>query len=201
MSELSERTAPVPEQGDRLPGLPDDVFVNDGLLTKRHVRATAFAFLRPRPGELLWDVGAGSGAVGIEWCRSGEGNRALGIERDPLRVERARDNAARLGCGDALTIVAGELPGALSGLETPDAVFVGGGATVATVDTCWDALGPGGRLVVHAVTLETEAVVAERYRRLGGSLTRIGVEHVQTIGNFLAWTPARAIVQWAVTKD
>lgn len=184
---------------DALPGLPDDAFAHDGLITKRHVRAGAFAFLRPRPGELLWDVGAGSGAVGVEWCRAASGARAIGVERDPVRAARARENAERFGAD--VTIVEGDAAGVLPTLPTPDAVFVGGGGSAEVVGAAWEALRPGGRIVVHAVTLETEAEAVDRYRRHGGSLTRIAVETAQPIGRFLAWTPARAIVQWAATKD
>lgn len=182
-----------------VPGLPDDAFEHDGLITKRHVRAGAFAFLRPASGELLWDVGLGSGAMAIEWCRAAPGARAIGLERNPERAARAVRNVAALAPG-AVEVREGDVAALVADLPTPDAVFVGGGASPAVVARCWDALPSGGRIVVHGVTVETEAVCVGAYREHGGSLTRIGVETAEPIGRLLGWTPARAITQWAATK-
>ncbi|MET0931311.1 MAG: precorrin-6y C5,15-methyltransferase (decarboxylating) subunit CbiE [Aeromicrobium sp.] len=182
-------------------GLPDDAFEHDGQITKRDVRASALARLAPMPGQLLWDVGAGAGSVGIEWLRAHPTCRAVAIEARDDRAERIARNAATLGV-PALDVVTGKAPDVLRGLDAPHAIFVGGGATEAgLVDACWDALLPGGRLVIHGVTLETESLLAHRYARLGGELTRLHVEHAAPIGTFTGWTPARAIMQWAVTKS
>jgi precorrin-6Y C5,15-methyltransferase (decarboxylating) len=182
-------------------GLPDDAFEHDGQITKRDVRASALARLAPVPGQLLWDVGAGAGSVGIEWLRAHPTCRAIAVESREERAERVARNAATLGV-PALTVVTGKAPDALQGLEAPHAIFIGGGATEdGLIDACWDALLPGGRLVVHGVTLETEAILAHRYAALGGELTRLHVEHAAPIGTFTGWTPARAIMQWAVTKS
>lgn len=181
-------------------GLPDDAFDHDGQLTKRDLRASALARLAPAPGQLLWDVGAGAGSIGIEWMRAHPACRAIAVEAREDRAKRAAENAARLGVG-ALRVVVGHAPEALEGLPTPDAVFVGGGATDAGVlDACWAALPSGGRLVVHGVTLETERVLAQRHAEHGGELTRHHVEHAAPIGSFTGWTPARAVVQWTAVK-
>lgn len=181
-------------------GLPDDAFEHDGQLTKRDLRASALARLAPTPDALLWDVGAGAGSVGIEWMRAHPSCRTVAIESQPERAARVARNAARLGV-PGLRVVEGRAPDALADLPRPDAVFVGGGATrEGVLDTVWDRLGPGGRLVVHAVTLETERVVVEWASRVGGELTRISVETARPIGTFTGWEPARAVVQWAVTK-
>ena len=181
------------------PGLADEVFDHDGQLTKRNVRASAIAHLMPVPGQLLWDVGAGAGSIGIEWMRTHRRCSAIAIERDLARVKGIRVNAARLGVPD-LQVVEGEAPGACGGLPPPDAVFLGGGADRETVGRCWAALRPGGRLVGHAVTQQTEAILVEFWRRLGGDLTRISIESMQPIGNYHGWQPARPVVQWAVQK-
>ena len=182
-------------------GLPDDVFAHDGQLTKRDLRASALARLVPTPGALLWDVGAGAGSVGIEWMRAHPSCRTLAVESHPDRASNVVRNAARLGV-PALRVVEGRAPDALADLPDPDAVFVGGGATrEGVLETVWSRLGPGGRLVVHAVTLETERVVADWASRVGGELTRISVETARPIGTFTGWEPARAVVQWAVTKQ
>ncbi len=181
------------------PGLPDEEFDHDGQLTKRNLRASALAHLLPRPGELLWDVGAGAGSVAIEWSRSHPSCRALAVERDPDRVKRIHGNARALGV-PGLQVVLGSAPLVLDSLPTPDAIFVGGGATAATLERSWSALRPGGRLVVHAVTLETEMVVTAAWQTHGGELTRIAVEHLERIGGYHGWKPARAIVQWSATK-
>jgi len=180
-----------------VPGLPDEAFEHDGQLTKRDLRASALARLLPAPGRLLWDVGAGAGSIGIEWQRAHPRCRAIAIEADAERAARIRRNAERLGV-PSLEIVTGHAPEALSGLPAPDAVFIGGGATQpGLLDTCLAALGPGGRLVVHGVTLETETLLADRHARLGGELTRLSVERVDAIGSFRGWRPQRPVVQWA----
>jgi precorrin-6Y C5,15-methyltransferase (decarboxylating) len=180
------------------PGLPDDAYEHDGQLTKRDVRASALAHLAPQPGQLLWDVGAGAGSVAVEWMRAHPTCRAVAVERDPHRAARIARNAARLGV-PGLRVVTAEAPSALTGLERPHAVFVGGGAGVPDLlDTCWTALSPGGRLVAHAVTLQTEAVLVRMHERHGGELTRISVERAAPLGSMTGWTPARAVVQWAV---
>lgn len=182
------------------PGLPDDAFEHDGLITKRHQRASAFAILRPAPGQLMWDVGAGSGAMAIEWCRATEDARAIGLERNPERAARARRNIERM-VPRRVEIIDGEAADTLTGLPAPDAIFIGGGVTDGVLDGCWAALKPGGRIVAHGVTLETEAMLAERFRAHGGSLTRLMVETAEPLGRFLGWVPARPVTQWACQKD
>jgi len=182
-------------------GLPDDAFEHDGQLTKRDLRASALARLAPSPGRHLWDVGAGAGSVAVEWMRAHPSCTATAVEADTGRAARIGRNADRLGV-PGLRVVAGRAPDALKGLDPPDAVFVGGGATLPGVlDTCLDALGPGGRLVVHGVTLETEGLLAEAHRRHGGELTRIAVETAAPIGAFTGWTPARTVTQWCLAKS
>jgi len=185
--------------GPALPGfgLPDEVFDHDGQLTKRELRACALARLAPVPGELLWDVGAGAGSVAIEWSRAHPSNRAVAIERNADRAARVRRNADRLGVPE-VRVVEGTAPDVLSGLPTPQAVFLGGG--LAALDACFSALAPGGRLVSHAVTLESEQALAAAYTRHGGELIRIGVERAAPLGSFTGWTPARTVTQWSVRK-
>ena len=180
-------------------GRPDDAYEHDGQLTKRDVRASALAHLMPRPDELLWDVGAGAGSIGIEWSLSHPRCRAIAVERDHDRAKRIAANAAQLGV-PGLVVVHGVAPVALKELPVPNAVFVGGGATAEVLDICWSALAPGGRLVVHAVTVETEMIITDRWMRRGGIMTRIAVEHLERIGSFHGWKPARAVVQWSVSK-
>ena len=184
----------------RQPGLPDSAYEHDGQLTKRDVRAVTLARLAPSAGELLWDVGAGSGSIGIEWMRSHPSCRAIAVEAQPTRADRLRRNAEGLGVPD-LNVVVGSAPDALRNLPTPDAIFIGGGGSDAGVlGACWDALRPGGRLVANAVTLETESTLIDAYRRLGGELTRLAVSHVAPIGEMLRWSPAAPVTQWVVTK-
>ena len=189
-----------PVVGQWTAGLPDDAYEHDGQLTKRDVRASALARLAPTPGALLWDVGAGAGSVGIEWLRSHPTTRAVAIEADPARAERIARNAARLGV-PGLEVVTGRAPEALTGLADPDAVFVGGGATApGLLDLCIERLRPGGRLVVHSVTLETERLLVDAYAEHGGELTRLTVERAEPLAGFTGWTPARAVVQWTWRK-
>ena len=179
-------------------GLPDAAYDHDGQLTKRDLRASALARLAPRPGELLWDVGAGAGSVGIEWMRAHPTCRTLAVEAHPERAARVARNATTLGV-PGLVVVEGRAPDALADLDRPDAVFVGGGATrPGVLEACLAALRPGGRLVVHGVTLETETLLASAYAAHGGELTRHAVETAAPVGTFTGWTPARSVVQWAL---
>lgn len=182
------------------PGLPDEMFDHDGQLTKRDLRASALARLMPRPGELLWDVGAGAGSIAIEWLRSDPSCRAVAIERNLDRVKRIRGNAEALGV-PGLEVLHAQAPTVLTSLAQPDAVFVGGGVVAETLEQSWAALRPGGRLVVHAVTQETEMIIVDSWRRCGGELTRHSVEHLEPIGRYHGWRPARPVVQWSVIKE
>jgi precorrin-6Y C5,15-methyltransferase (decarboxylating) len=189
-----------PVVGSWTAGLPDDAYEHDGQLTKRDLRASALARLAPQPGQLLWDVGAGAGSVGIEWMRAHPTCRAIAVERDPERVVRIAGNAVRLGV-PGLRVITGVAPDCLTDLPAPDAVFVGGGATSpGLLDRCRQSLAPRGRLVAHGVTIETEALLARMYAEHGGELTRIAIEHAEPIGSFTGWTPARAVTQWAWTE-
>ena len=184
----------------RVPGLPDEQYDSDGQLTKREVRAVTLSRLAPLPGQLLWDVGAGSGSIAIEWSRTHPSCRAIAVEPDPQRCERISANAAALGV-PGVRVVRGRAPGALAGLPAPDTVFVGGGATVpGVVETCWDALGPGGRLVLNAVTIETEQVLADWYARLGGELSRLSVSRAAPVGGFTGWRTMMPVTQLEVIK-
>jgi precorrin-6Y C5,15-methyltransferase (decarboxylating) len=183
-----------------LAGLPDEAFETDGQLTKRDVRAVTLAHLAPLPGEILWDVGAGSGSIGIEWMRSHPTCRSISIEADPGRQEMIRRNAANLGV-PGLKLVAGEAPAALNGLETPDAIFIGGGVTdQGVLQHCWEALRPGGRLVANAVTLQSEMLLITWRERIGGTLTRLTVEQAKPLGSFDTWRGALPVTILSVVK-
>ncbi|NGM45930.1 precorrin-6y C5,15-methyltransferase (decarboxylating) subunit CbiE [Rhodobacter sp. SGA-6-6] len=183
----------------RASGLPDDLFGHDGQITKRPVRALALSALAPRPGELLWDIGAGSGSVGIEWLLAHPSTRAIGIERDPARAARARANAARLGA-DRLDLREGAALELLAGLPDPQAVFVGGGADEALLVALWQRLPETCRLAVHAVTLETEALLARWHGAKGGSLLRIELSETAPLGRKRGWKAHYPVVQWSVTR-
>ncbi|MEU5718595.1 precorrin-6y C5,15-methyltransferase (decarboxylating) subunit CbiE [Streptomyces sp. NPDC020403] len=197
---LECRSTPDTVRLGAVPGLPDEAYESDGQLTKRHVRAATLGVLAPAPGELLWDVGGGSGSIAVEWLRTHPSCRALTVERDPVRAARITRNADRLGV-PALRVVTGRAPDALAGLPAPDAVFIGGGLTApGLLDACWDALPPGGRLVANTVTLESEALLTQWYRRLGGELVRLAVAHAVPVGGFTGWRQAMPVTQWSVRK-
>jgi precorrin-6Y C5,15-methyltransferase (decarboxylating) len=184
----------------RLAGLPDSAFQHDGQLTKRDVRAITLARLAPVPGELLWDVGAGSGSIGIEWMRAHPSCRALAVEADAGRQQLIEHNRDALGV-PGLQLIRGSAPQALEGLERPDAIFIGGGVTrEGVLDTCWAQLKPGGRLVANAVTLQSEVTLMAWRERHGGELTRIHVAQAQPLGEFDTWRQALPITLLDVTK-
>jgi precorrin-6Y C5,15-methyltransferase (decarboxylating) len=182
----------------RAAGLPDALFEHDGQITKRDIRAMTLAALSPRRGELLWDVGAGAGSVAIEWMLADPSMRAVAIEAQSDRAGRIRRNAAAFGV-PGLEVVEGAAPGAFEGLARPDAVFIGGGATI-VLDAAVRALRAGGRLVVNAVTVETEALLLQRRATLGGELTRISIARLEPIGGRQGWRPALPVTQWVWIK-
>ncbi|MCK1361019.1 precorrin-6Y C5,15-methyltransferase (decarboxylating) subunit CbiT [Bradyrhizobium sp. 199] len=182
----------------RSSGLPDDLFVHDGQITKRPVRALALSALAPRPGERLWDIGAGSGSISVEWALCG--GTAIAIEAREDRVENIRKNAAAFGLAHRITVVTGKAPETLAQLDAPDAVFIGGGFDSAMFDAIWSRLSPGGRLVAHSVTLETEALLGELHQRHGGELMRVEVAHAAPLGRYRSWEAARPVVQWSVVR-
>lgn len=182
------------------PGLDDTYFENDGQLTKREVRAVTLSSLAPRKGELLWDIGLGSGSIAIEWLLRDPAMRAIGIEENPERAARAARNAAALGAPD-LQVVTGRAPEALEGLAQPDAIFIGGGmGDEGVLEAAWSALKPRGRLVANAVTLETEARLIGLWQRFGGELVRLSIARARGLGNGAAWRTALPVTQWRVIK-
>lgn len=181
-------------------GLADTFFDHDGQITKSPVRALTLSALAPQPGALLWDIGLGSGSVAIEWLLRHPQNRAIGIEKDPGRAARARCNATLLGVPH-LTVRDGAAPTALGDLEPPDAIFIGGGAsTPGVLDLVMEKLKTGGALVINAVTLETEALLAAQHQRYGGDLLRFDIAQAEHIGNFRGWRASMPVTQWRWIK-
>jgi precorrin-6B C5,15-methyltransferase / cobalt-precorrin-6B C5,C15-methyltransferase len=193
-------STPKAEFFSRVVGLPDVAYHNDGQLTKREVRSITLSVLAPLPGQLLWDVGAGCGSIGIEWMRSHSRCRAIAIEHHPTRLQYIADNAIALGVPN-LKIVVAKAPEALVNLPQPDAIFIGGGLTAPEVfTTCWQNLKMGGRLVVNAVTVESEQMVFKLQQQFGGELTRIAIQRAELVGKFLGWKAMAGITQWVAVK-
>lgn len=187
----------------RAPGLPDEAFEHDGTITKREVRALTLAALAPKPGEVLWDVGAGNGTVAIEWLRAEPSAKAVAFEHDAARVARIRANAAKLGAPE-IVVVEGAFPDAVDeDLPRPDVVFIGGGVAGNNdlIVHAYEALRPGGRLVANAVTLEAQNVLMTGGKVMGGELVRIGIAHAAPVGDLTAMKPAIDVLQWRITKS
>ncbi|MBK5911264.1 cobalamin biosynthesis bifunctional protein CbiET [Rhodothalassium salexigens] len=184
-------------------GWPDALFDHDGQITKRPVRALTLSALCPRAGEHLWDIGSGSGSVAIEWLACHASLRATAVEADATRARRLAANACALGA-DRLAVVHGRAPEVLADLsapdDRPDAVFIGGGLSEALLDVLWQRLGPGGRLVANAVTLESEALLGRWQRTVGGTLLRVALSEARPLGQRHAWAAAYPIVQWSVVR-
>ncbi|MFT4117649.1 precorrin-6y C5,15-methyltransferase (decarboxylating) subunit CbiE [Bradyrhizobium sp.] len=182
----------------RSSGLPDDLFVHDGQITKRPVRALALSALAPRPGERLWDIGAGSGSISVEWALCG--GTAIAIEAREDRAANIHSNADAFGLAHRISVIPGNAPEALAALDAPDAVFIGGGLDIAMFDAVWSRLGAGTRLVAHAVTLETEALLGDLHRHHGGDLTRVEIAHAAPLGRYRSWETSRPVVQWSAVR-
>ncbi|WP_101947097.1 precorrin-6y C5,15-methyltransferase (decarboxylating) subunit CbiE [Mycobacterium sp. 3519A] len=194
---------------DRVWPLPDDAFTNDGQITKQPIRLATLAALAPRPGERLWDVGAGSGSIAVEWARAWPGCTAVAFERDHMRRMFIEANARSFG---VKVDVHGAAPaafddavlsdGGVDGIPLPTAIFIGGGLSQpGLLEACYDRLQSGGRLVANAVTVESEAVLAEWYSHLGGELRRFQHYRGEPLGGFTGWRPAMPVTQWSVTKE
>ena len=188
--------------------VPDDALLHDGQLTKQSMRAVTMAALAQRPGELLWDVGSGSGSIAIEWCRSGFGCSAVAFERDEKRRERIAANALAFGVTVDVRGVApdsfGDVElsaGGVTGVPSPSVIFVGGGLTSpGLLDACIRMLPSGGRLVANTVTAESEVILLQYYSRLGGRLARYQHYQGDPVGGFTGWRPAMPVTQWSVRK-
>ncbi|MBE7185685.1 MAG: precorrin-6y C5,15-methyltransferase (decarboxylating) subunit CbiE [Methylobacterium mesophilicum] len=182
------------------PGLPDDAFLHDHQITKRPIRALTLCALAPRRGELLWDIGAGSGSIGIEWMLCHPSLRLIAVEPRAGRAANIRLNADALGV-PGLELVEGRAPDALAGLPTPDAIFIGGGGSEnGVMEAAVSALRSGGRLVANAVTLEMEAVLLREHAARGGELQRIQITRAEGVGTMTGWRPAMPVTQWSWVK-
>lgn len=182
----------------RASGLPDDVFDHDGQITKRPIRALTLSTLAPRAGEMLWDIGGGSGSISVEWCLAG--GTACCVEARADRVANIRANAAGFGVDHRLSVITGRAPDALAGLPRPDAVFVGGGGDGALFAHLWNVLPGGTRIVANAVTIESECLLAGLHATHGGNLMRIDIAQAGQLGRMRDWQAARPVVQWSVTR-
>jgi precorrin-6B C5,15-methyltransferase / cobalt-precorrin-6B C5,C15-methyltransferase len=203
---LTDITAPVAvairATGPGIPrasGLPDDLFAHDGQISKRAVRALTLSALAPRAGEVLWDIGAGSGSIGIEWLLAGAAH-CHAVESDPNRAARARTNAETFGLSHRYTLHQNRAPDGLNALPTPDALFIGGGASEAMLTALWQIIPPGTRIVANAVTLETESLLIHWSAAHGGTLLRIDIAESTPVGPKRGWRAALPIVQWSVTR-
>jgi precorrin-6Y C5,15-methyltransferase (decarboxylating) len=184
----------------RAPGRPDEDFAHDGQITKAPIRALTLAALAPRPGEHLWDIGAGSGSISVEWLLAAPRATATALEPRADRAANIAANARSFGLADRLRVVEGGAPGALGAFAAPDAIFVGGGGSATLFDRLWDLAAPGTRIVANAVTLETEALVTALAARLGGDLLRIELSRAAPLGRMRGWQPLRPVTQWSVTR-
>ncbi|WP_210105985.1 precorrin-6y C5,15-methyltransferase (decarboxylating) subunit CbiE [Neorhizobium galegae] len=181
-------------------GLADDLFEHDGQITKREIRAMTLSALSPQRGQLLWDIGAGSGSIGIEWMLAHPSLHAIAIEHHPERAARVRRNAASFGV-PGLHLVEGKAPDALAGLPQPDAIFIGGGGSGdGVLAAALSALKIGGRLVANAVTLEMEQVLLAAHAAHGGTLTRLSIDRAEPVGRMTGWRAAMPVTQWIFIK-
>jgi len=190
-----------------LPYLPEEAFAKRmpkrGLITKREVRTLALATLRVRPDAVFWDVGAGSGSVSIEAAMLAPRGKVFAIEVDPEGIAICRENARAHGA-DNVRVVEGRAPEALTGLDAPDAVFVGGskGSMTPIVDAALDALRPGGRLAVAAITLENvaEAYAALRARGVEPEVTLIQIARGAPLARYQRYEAENPIHLFAADK-
>lgn len=180
----------------RASGLPDDSFAHDGQITKRPVRALTLSALAPRPGETLWDIGAGSGSISVEWCLAD--GHATAFEIKPARVQNIRQNISDFGLDHRMRVIEGASLDQIAGQPTPDAVFVGGGGSAALFDRLFEILPKGTRLIANGVTLETETLLMGLHAAKGGDLLRVDLSRPEPLGRMRGWQAARPVLQWSV---
>ncbi|MGH1349443.1 MAG: precorrin-6y C5,15-methyltransferase (decarboxylating) subunit CbiE [Methyloligellaceae bacterium] len=181
-------------------GLDDEHFFNDGQITKKPVRALTLSALAPRKNEILWDIGAGSGSISVEWLLSAEGSRAYAIEQHKSRSENIQLNASKFGLQKRLHIKTMTAPDGLKELESPDAVFFGGGFSRELFDTVWTTVPVSTRIVVNSVTLESQSLVTLLQSQYGGNLMRFDISAAEPLGRMRTWKSSRSIIQWSVVK-
>ena len=185
----------------RAPGLLEQAFQHDNMITKREVRAATISALAPLSGETLWDVGAGSGSVAIEWLRREAAAKAVAIESNEKRLAYIRANALDLGV-PRLEVVAGRAPKALAEIEgAPDAIFGGGVVSdMAVMAACWKHLANGGRLVANAVTLEAQQSLLAFRDEHGGGITKIVIAREGKVGRLSGLKALMEVWQLHVVK-
>lgn len=181
-------------------GLADELFASDGQITKRPVRALTLSALAPRAGELLWDIGGGSGSISVEWCLAAAGARAITFEPRQERLENITANAVAFGIEHRMQPVLGKAPAVLDGHPLPDCVFIGGGGSQALLDHLWEILPEGARLIANGVTLETETLLMRAHAQRGGHLLKAEIAEAGSLGTMRGWARARPVIQWSITR-
>jgi precorrin-6B C5,15-methyltransferase / cobalt-precorrin-6B C5,C15-methyltransferase len=184
----------------RASGLPDDLFVHDGQITKRPIRALTLSALAPRPGQHLWDLGAGSGSISVEFCLAAPATTASAVETRAERADNIRENARRFGLEHRLAVIEGASLDRLDDLPDPDVIFIGGGASEALLKALWSRMAPGTSLVANAVTLETETLLTRWQGERGGHLLRVETSRAAPLGSMRGWDRARPVLQWSITR-
>lgn len=197
----------------RAAGLPDDAFAPFGKMTKRELRALAIAKLAPQPGDVLWDVGAGSATISVEFLRLAQGGCAHTFDIDHEALAYQMKNAQAFGLSDVLVSHQHAMPLSPKDVKIPlpDALFLGGGIDPEIIEAAVSHLKARGRLVAHAVTIESEAFLAAAFGKYGGDLTRISVARSEAIGpggdrdghshKFHGFKPAMTVTQWSFLKE
>ncbi len=180
----------------RAPGLPDGLYDRNRKFTRSEVRAVTVAALEPSPHRVMWDLGTGMGSVAIEWLRLAGKSVVHAVDRDPERIAAAMENAHRLGA-PSITFLTDSVQSAAETLTAaPDVVFIGGGLSHALVDTVMARLATPGRLVVNAVTLESESILTALHKSFGGELVRIGIARTTDVGHYRGWKQFMPVTQW-----
>ena len=182
------------------PGLPDEIFINDGQITKQLVRVITMVRLSPRPQQTLWDLGSGSGSLSIEWCRTNSNLRAVAFENNINRLKNIKQNVTNFGLEHQIQIIETDLPIIPKNLTSPDAVFIGGGLSEKLLSKIWKIIKPGKKIVVNAVTLESESILLKWHSIKGGTLSKIEIAQAEELGEKTGWRSNMPLLQWSVTK-
>jgi precorrin-6Y C5,15-methyltransferase (decarboxylating) len=192
---LRKTVATRGSQGAPLVGIPDNA-LSHRLLTKREIRCLVLGYLELQAGQVVWDIGAGSGAVSIEAARLSSRLQVIAIDKDPHAIAHIKENVGRFGVAN-VEVIAGEAPEILAGLRDPDRIFVGGsgGSLTDILATALKRLRPGGRLVVNCITLETFTRAWSWFaaNQVAAEATSVQLAHAQPLGNMHSWEPDRPL--------
>ncbi len=164
-------------------GMPEETYFHEsGLITKREVRTIAVSRLMPLYDQIFWDIGAGSGSIGLEASLFLPKGMVFCVEKDEKRCMMIQENRKKYSRLNVKTIQ-GEAPGCLTDLPNPQRIFIGGegGRLQDILDTCWQRLEVHGKLVVSVILLQNICLAQEFFQDKNFETIQIQISRFKTL--------------------